>query len=653
MKIKRYLILLIFIMSISLFAQKKEPYNFGEISPNDYDLKLYSKDSTANAVFLYERGKTTFHTESGRIFIKTKYYAKIKIFNKKGFDIANIEIPLYNNKQTSEKVEKIKGITHNGKLKNHLSKSNIFKKKINDNWSEVSFTMPNIKEQSIIEYEYTLKSPFLFNFKGWEFQTEIPKLYSEFYALVPGNYIYNRRLIGSQNLSKNESKVKRRCFSIPGISKEADCEELLYAMEYVPSFIEEDYMTSKKNYLSAIQFELSEFRGFNGVNEKYTKTWKSVDNEFKGEKSIGRQLRKVDYFEKNLPQELTTGTPTVKKAITIYNYIKNHFTWNGKYRVFKDVNVKDAFKDKTGNSMEINIALINALNAAGFDTELMLISTRKNGYPTKKHPVMNDFNYGIAKLNIDKKSYLLDATDKLLPFNMLPFKALNGYGRVMNFKKGSYWYDIVPKVRTSSRINLDLILNDEGNFEGKMNIATNGYKALNRRKKFLNKGEEEYLNDLENERQDLSVISYHKKFIDDYEKPFKEVFDIEIETNLTNKTILLNPFIINKITKNPFKLVERSYPVNFGYPIYSLYTLRLKVPQDYVVKSLPKDVAIKLPENSGIFTFKVEHNENIITILSTLSIRYATFTPSGYYYLKEFFNQIIKTHQSFITLEKK
>lgn len=654
MKLKNYLLLFFAGVNALVYAQKKESsYKFGELTYKDLTTNTYEKDTTANAFFLFEKGKTTFDETRNDIVIRTKYYAKVKIINKEGFKHATIRIPLYNSKSAKEKAQKIKGITHNGKNKIWLAEKNIFTKRINERWSEVSFTMPNIKDGSIIEYEYIIESPFKFNFKGWEFQAKIPKIYTEFYALVPGNYVYNRRLIGSQDLSKNIADIRRSCFSIRGIAKAADCEELLYAMENVPAFIEEDYMTSKENYLSAIKFELSEFRGFDGRTQKFTKKWKDVDKEFKGEKSIGRQLRKIEYIKKKLPQDLIAGEPTIEKAKKVYNYIKNHFTWNGKYRVFNDVFVKDAFNEKVGNSMEINIALINALKATGFNTELMLLSTRNNGYPTKRHPVMTDFNYGVAKLNISDKSYLLDATDKLLPFNMLPFKALNGYGRVMNFEKGSYWFNIAPKVRTSSRVNLDLVLNDEGNFEGTMIVGTNGYRAYNKRKEFITKGKEEYLNDLENKRQDLSVISYKNKFIEVYEQPFNEQFQVEIESNLTNKTILLNPFIINRITENPFKLVERTYPVDFGHPTYNMYTLRLKIPNGYKVKSLPKSVAIKLPENSGVFTFKIENNENIINLISTLSIHYPTFTPTGYDYLKEFYNQIIKAHKSFITLEKK
>ena len=209
---KYFILVIILCISFNGLSQEKSTYTFGRISQLEADLTVYERDSTANAVYLYEKGKTTFKQTHNSIIISTKYYAKIKIFNKEAFDIATIEIPIYNNKNSSEKVKDIKAITHNDMQKTYLSKDNIFTEKVSDKWSEVKFTMPNLKENSIIEYEYTFESPFMFNFEGWEFQAEIPKIKSEFHALIPGNYVYNRRLNGFQKLSVNESKIKKKMF---------------------------------------------------------------------------------------------------------------------------------------------------------------------------------------------------------------------------------------------------------------------------------------------------------------------------------------------------------------------------------------------------------------------------------------------------------
>ncbi len=643
-------------VSITSYSQERPSYFFGDITQAEYDLNVYEKDSTANAVVLFEYGKTKFHVSNRSIVIRRTYYAKVKIFNKEGEDNAIIKIPIYNNQKEKEKVFKIKAVTHNGKVKKGLNPKNIFVGSVSNNWAEVKFTMPNVQKNSIIEYEYTLESPFIFNFKGWEFQSGIPKIYSEFHASIPGNYLYRRRLTGYQKLSKSDIKVKEKCFTVPYSYRQADCEELTYAMEHIPAFIEEDFLTTKENYLSAIKFELSEYKGFDGSRKKYTKNWKNVDKEFRTEKSIGKQLKKVDYMKKNLPKELLKGENNIARAKKIYYYINDHYTWNEQIKLFSNSNGKDVYLKKVGNSTEINISLINALNAAGFDAQIVLLSTRNNGLPTKLYPVLSEFNYAIVKLNIEGNSYLLDATTKNMPFNMLPFRTLNSYGRVMDFRKGSYWHPIQAKSNNITRTSLNLKMKENGNFIGQMQKSYDGYRAMTKRKDINKLDEDEYISKAEEAYgidDNLVINAYKNSNVANIEKPLKELYDVTIENNSGDNLIIFNPFFDGETGVNPFKLNKRSYPVDFGYATTNLFILQLAIPDNYIVKSLPKDKGLKLPNDGGQFTFSITEKNNKIQMTLKVILKRSLYQPQEYPYLKEFFNQIIKTQKSLITLEKK
>ena len=464
---KKIAILLLSFITINSFSQKNTEYRFGELKNEELNLKIYNLDTVANALVLYESGYTVFKIKNDKVIISTKHYKKIKIFNREGYKHASFSIRLYNNKTGFESVDEIKAITHNHLNKTFLSKSEIFEEKVNENWKEVKFTMPNLKEGSIIEVEYTLETPFKFNLTGWEFQSDIPKLYSQYKASIPGNYFYNRILIGYLKLKTNSSTIKNDCFSIPGNAGSANCEEITYAMNNIPAFEVEEYMTDKENFISKIKFELSEFLWFDGTKEKYTTTWEAVDREFKTDKDIGGQFKKTKLFSDKLPPEIKLLNSDLEKAKAVYTFIQNHFTWNTKFGIFGNVKLKEAFENKVGNVGEINISLINALKTAGLNAELILISTRENGFPTKLHPIISDFNYIIAKVTIENKTYLLDATNKLAPFGLLPYKCLNGFGRAMDFENESYWIDIVPVNDSKTDLSVSLKLNDDGTINGK------------------------------------------------------------------------------------------------------------------------------------------------------------------------------------------
>src|SRR5690606_1654126 len=122
--------------------------------------------------------------------------------------------------------------------------------------------------------------------------------------------------------------------------------------------------------------------------------------------------------------------------------------------------VRNAFRDKKGSVSQINISLVNALEAAKLDVKPVILSTRNNGLPTEHYPVLSNFNYVIAVLNIDGSEILLDATNKQAPFGVLPFRALNVQGRVMDFKKGSYWMPIEPFEQNIHYVNSQITANE-------------------------------------------------------------------------------------------------------------------------------------------------------------------------------------------------
>ena len=52
------------------------------------------------------------------------------------------------------------------------------------------FTLPDVREGSVIEYAYTVTSDFLFNFQDWTFQRDIPVRWSEYRASIPEYFDY-------------------------------------------------------------------------------------------------------------------------------------------------------------------------------------------------------------------------------------------------------------------------------------------------------------------------------------------------------------------------------------------------------------------------------------------------------------------------------
>ena len=192
MKLKfAILAVLLFPAFILLQAQDKMNIKYGKVSPEDFTTKVYSIDSNANAVILADVGSTEIvGNNKGWFSLEFQHFKRIHILNKNGYDAANIEIELYTSGNDEERIDNLKAVTYNledGKVKETKldTKSGVFKDVISKNWVVKKFTFPNIKEGSIIEFEYKINSDFLFNLQPWAFQGEYPVLWSEYNLSLP------------------------------------------------------------------------------------------------------------------------------------------------------------------------------------------------------------------------------------------------------------------------------------------------------------------------------------------------------------------------------------------------------------------------------------------------------------------------------------
>jgi len=645
--------LFLFTCCISLHAQK---VSFGKLSHSEKSLTSYDKDPSANAVVLYEWGNNYFKVINRHIRLVKEFHTKIKILDEKGFEHGTVEIPLYHKGMLAEEVTQLKAVTHNGSSQYNVLPSEIFENDHSERWKVKTFTFPKMQKGSILEYKYTIVTPYDFNFNGWDFQGPIPKIYSEFNAKIPGNWVYNRSLRGRLELDVNDAHIQKGCFTIEGYPKAADCEVLKYTMKDIPAFKEEkNFMLAAENYRSQLDFELSQYNRLDGTTAKYTKSWKDVDKEFRSDKDIGRQLTKKGFFERHVPETLLTEGDDLTRAKNIYAFIQEHFSWNEKYSSYGKARVKEAFDTRSGNAWEINMSLINLLNAANIPTNLMLLSTRQSGLPTKIHPVMSEFNYIVAKTEIDGKTYLLDATDKLMPFGMLPFRALNHYGRVMDFKNESYWYDIeahqINRYHVRAQIKFDT---NENQAVGVFDAMSTGYTAVDMHKTLEAKGEEEYLNSVEEDISgNFNITSYELVEERTDRDKVSQRFKFQIDDVLNGDMAYIDPFFIKFFDKNPFQLGERNYPIDFGYPRSYKYQVIMSVPDSYAVQELPENRSIALG-SMALLKFYNTRNANQISFSFELALKGSYFSEKDYAVLKSLFQEAVDVQKnSLVVLKKK
>ncbi|MCI0921417.1 DUF3857 domain-containing protein [Sphingobacterium rhinopitheci] len=646
MKLLLTTILLIF----GIFSSKAQIDDFPIVKYNDINEGTFSIDSTADAIVLLEKGRTFIQSSDvdRAYMVYHTHKIRIKIINKEGFKHANFTLPLYKYGSTFERIESIKGITHNlenGKINaTSLENKNIFSEN-NSAYIKLSkFTLPNIKEGSIIDVEYTIISPDIFNFRTWNFQSDIPKIRSEYNVLIPAVYKYNVTLKGGLKLTDTKSKIENACLTI--YNSRVDCSNITYSMDSIPAFIEEPYMLASKNYLSAVYFELEEAIVAGGSKQSFTKKWSDVDRELLTEKSFGGQIKKQDIFKEKIAPSIFATEDLYSKANMIYSWIQKNIKWNNTYGKYSQYGIEEALKTKNGNVADINLALIAALNAAGLDAYPILVSTRNNGLPNNLHPVISDFNYVIAGLKIDDNIIQLDATDRLLPFAQLPLRAINGKGRIIYNKKSSEWIPLTNQIISIANYIFNGKLSLDGTISGELTINSFGLEAYNKRNDILEYASmEEYTEKLD---ERLPHIDFEKTEIlnlEDTQNVLSIVTDVIIQTNqklINGNNFYINPIFIDRTTRNPFNLDNRTYDVDLGAKRIETYEINIQMPEGVSLVSAPKNVNLKLPENSAKYIYTSDYTDNVLSVEQFLSLAKSIYTTDEYFGLKEVFSRIIQ-----------
>jgi hypothetical protein len=671
---KKITILLLLLSQLSVLSQD---YKFGKVSKEELEEQFYPLDSTADAAYLYKYRKTYFNFDQEKGFqIITEIHERVKIYKKEGFKYATTFINYYTPETgDNQKISSIKGYVFNsnqGKVtKSKLSNKDVFLEHKSKYWSVKKVTMPNIKIGSVIELKYKISSPFKF-ISELEFQYGIPVKKIECKVTIPEYYIYNIKMKGHYFINPIKSEgyesltIRSKSRSSEGglsfTNTTYSNNEIKFATNIkefnainIPALKDnEPFVSSIENYRGGVKFELAStnFIKVGGKLKHYASTWEDVSKQIFKASNFSDELNKSSYYKDDLKNILATAKTDSDKMIGIFQFVKKQVKWNGLYDKYTDKGVRKAYKERVGNSADINLMLISMLRSAGLDANPVLVSTRKNGVPL--FPTIDGFNYVISIVDLkDGGSVLLDASEEFSLPNLLPTRTLNWKGRKVNKNGGSSWVELTSSKHASEENYVMVKISDDMMVEGMIRTKFHNLNALNYRKNKNHIKEEDLITKLEEK---------DKIEIEDYKVLNKRVLGKSVVRNVKflsedlieeiNGKLYVEPLLFLSEHKNPFKLDDRKFPVDFATPWVDRNTVSIQVPEGYQIETLPAPLAIGLPGNLGVFKYEVSQQGNKISTVSVLQFNKGVIGAQYYPQLKDFYGQVVKKESEKIVLIK-
>ena len=659
--------------SITLFGQEGPSIKFGKISETDLRNRTYPIDTGARAVVLADIGTTKVVGNSkASVSLEFKKHKRIHILKKSGYDLATIEIDLYKEDELEEQIKDLRAATYNlenGKLVETKvnEKTALFKERIDGNRIKMKLTFPNVKEGSIIEYEYRIISDYLFNLQPWLFQSSIPHLWSQYTVAIPEFLDYMLVEYGDLPYYAKDQKDKDGQYFI-NVTKDAyrgvqvtdrydfSCAvaEFRWAMKDVRAFDEEPFLSSARNHMARLEFQLAGYLP-PFMEKKIMTTWPDMSKDMLERSDFGAQLTNPnnEFWAADLLKDIPQGVTQTQKAQNIYNYVRDNFKCTSHNQLFMDEPINKIVSKRSGGVAEINLVLTCLLRKAGLQADPVILSTRWHGYVNNSYPIARPFNYVICRVNADGKDVLLDASRPNFGFGRLHHECYNGPARVMN--NAATLIQLKTDQLTEKKQTTIFIHNDpNGKWSGyvkklygyfdsdeiRQTIAADGMVGMQKQIT------DEYGNELKVDS--LGVDSLLR--IGD---PVSAHFIIR-STSESSDIIYISPVLGERFKQNPFKAANRKYPIDLPYKQKQTYTINMEIPRGYIVDEMPKPVTLRLnAKNDALFEYRISESAGAITMTYNLDINRTQFAPEEYNMLREFFANLVSKLEEQIVFKNK
>ncbi len=641
-------------------AQPNRVSKFGEVSADEFVLLASGADSAAAALRIFDVGHCDFNYSQSRGFTYVfRRHVRYKILNKNAYDLANMDIMLYRSSGSSAKehVLSMNAATYNlenGKIvESKLAKDAKFTEMLDRNYTIKKYALPNVREGSIIEFRYTIESDFIFTLRGWAFQSDIPTLWSEYNVRIPEYFNYKVNVNGYLPVQQPVRKVENVTY-VPGVASTA--QYVKYTAQDMPALKDEPFVTSLDDYRAKVDFELQGTRFPNQPYENYTGNWAKILNSLMEDKNFGQYIDKKSHSKAILADVQLGDADGLAKIRRIHEYIRNHVKWNDEYSLYTDhLTPKALFEKRSGNSADINLALVGLLKAAGVAVYPVLVSTRENGLHPG-YPVITKFNNVVALAVVDSTSLLLDACDQLMPIDMLSFQNLSHQGFLFDTDKvAGQWISLETTVGGESAYHYNLTLDADNTLSGNVIEIHKGYNGLSRRNRYRAKtSEAEYIKDYKEDRAGLDVLGYEIANIDSVDMALTEKLTISIADYVegAGDLVYFSPLLYERTKENPFKHDERKFPVDFGFSMKETYRITLNFPENYAVEKLPQSIRYKLPDDNGSFGISYLSEGKVLMVASVIELKKNFFSADEYFDLKELFKIITERQAEQIVFKK-
>lgn len=614
-----------------------DPYKWGKIRDEDWDIGAPADYPEADAVVVFDRGKLFI----GRDGNKFKRHLRIKILTEAGVDaVGDLAISYY-------KDDKIKGLeAHTIFPGGDKQKVKEYFEQKHGSWRTKTFAFPMLSPGCFVELKYENRNERYVTVDPWYFQSNIYTMYSEYVLILEDGFTFSTATINLPShlaQPKIEKIADRRDFRKPKLIKHT------WVVENFPPIKDEPYMNFPESYMASIYNQIVSYQSQYGFYP-YVKNWEELGKEF-----IDDDLDDFVRKEGDIPgltDRIVAGiNDPLEKARAVYYYVQDSIeTKNtGSNRYLNLDGLRDVYEQRFANGDEKNVLLTRMLEYCGFESYPVLIGRRDENLFMPELYHWRQFSRLINMVKINNQFYFLDSRSRYGRFGILPPNSRMAGGLCLD-PEGSYIVRLILDDPGTRRVDRNIIaIEPDGNVSCSTDVEIGGYFAMESSQALDKSSNEDFLKEKFLEKLD-GTYTYSAPTMEKQENgDINMHFDYQVGDVVKN---LDDMYIIKPIRfaykNNPFKSRDRYFPIDFGYPFQYQNITEIIVPEGMVPEELPEPVEY-VTTAAGFSQTSVFDGKRIV-ITSTLKIEQSVFIKEVYRSFQELFDLVASSAENQIVV---
>ena len=612
-----------------------------DVTPDDLKINSEPLAPGAAAVILYRQVDRDDNPHTGN----EVNFVRIKILKEEGRKYADVEIPY--DKGSSNSIFGIGGRTLNPDGSVSEFKGKAFDKQIvkgrGRKYMAKTFTLPDVRPGSVIEYWYTLSLAENYVFDShWILSNELFTKKAKF-TLKPYSSYYGTL------------HVRWTWFALPaGTESPKEGPDHIIRMEAsnVAAFQVEDYMPPEDELKSRVDFTYTD-----DMETDATKFWKNYGKKLNSR--VESFTGKHKAMEEAVAQIVTPADPPDLKLQKIYarvqqlrnlSYERRKSEQEEKREKLKEnSNVEDVWKNGYGYGRELNWLFLALARAAGFEAYAVLASDR---YRYFFNPAITDthrLDSDLVLVKVNGQDVFCDPGAAFTPYGLLIWPETGVRGLRLDKDGGTWIQTMLPTSSMSRTIRkAELTLSETGDLEGKLTVTFNGLKAMQLRREERLQDDTDKKKTLEDEAQAYIPAASQLELTNKPDwvsssAPLVAEFKLKVDgwASAAGRRFMLPVGLFSADEKKVFEHANRIHGIYFEYPMEKDDDISVTLPAGWRVTSLPKD-AIQ-DQRVIVYSLKAEDNKTSVRVTRKFSIDMLLLDPKYYAALRSFFQEV-RTH---------